>query len=125
MRILIVDDDRTQCAMLQGFLEKQGYAILTAAGGREALRLFAAQPIHLALLDHRMDDMNGDEVLERMRELSPVVRAIMITAYGSVKTAVRVMQLGADDFIEKPVDLTELLQKIRRIEQEVMIQAEA
>ena len=125
MRILIVDDDRTQCDMLQGFLEKQGFDILTAAGGREALRLFAAQPIHLVLLDHRMDDMNGDEVLERMRELSPVVRAIMITAYGSVKTAVRVMQLGADDFIEKPVDLTELLQKIRRIEQEVMVHAEA
>jgi two-component system, NtrC family, response regulator AtoC len=124
MRILIVDDDKTQCDMLQGFLERQGYDILTAAGGREALRLFAAQPIHLVLLDHRMDDMNGDEVLERMRELSPVVRAIMITAYGSVKTAVRVMQLGADDFIEKPVDLVELLQKIRRIEQEVMVHAE-
>ena len=125
MRILIVDDDRTQCDMLQGFLEKQGYATLTAAGGREALGLFAAHPIHLALLDHRMDDMNGDEVLERMRELSPVVRAIMITAYGSVKTAVRVMQLGADDFIEKPVNLVELLQKIRRIEQEVMVHMEA
>ena len=67
MRILIVDDDRTQCDMLQGFLEKQGFDILTAAGGREALRLFAAQPIHLVLLDHRMDDMNGDEVLQRMR----------------------------------------------------------
>ena len=124
MRILIVDDDRTQCDMLQGFLAKQGYDILTAAGGREALRIFAAEPIHLVLLDHRMDDMNGDEVLQRMRELSPVVRAIMITAYGSVKTAVRVMQLGADDFIEKPVDLVELLQKIRRIEQEVMVHAE-
>lgn len=125
MRILIVDDDKTQRDMLHGFLEKQGYTIQTAAGGREALMLFHSQPIQLVLLDHRMDDMNGDEVLRRMRKVSPLVRVIMITAYGSVKTAVTVMHLGADDFIEKPVDLTDLLQKIRRIEQEVMVHMEA
>jgi two-component system, NtrC family, response regulator AtoC len=125
MRILIVDDDGTQCAMLQGFLEKQGYTTLTAASGKEALGIFSTQPIHLVLLDNRMDDMNGDEVLARMRESSPLIRAIMITAYGNVKTAVKVMQLGADDFIEKPVDLSELLQKIRRIEKEVIVRTEA
>ncbi len=125
MQILIVDDDKTQRDMLQGFLERQGFGILTAEGGGQALALFERHPIQLVLLDHRMDDMKGDEVLARMREMSPVVRAIMITAYGSVKTAVRVMQLGADDFVEKPVNLTDLLEKIRRIEQEVMVQMEA
>jgi two-component system, NtrC family, response regulator AtoC len=125
MHILIVDDDKTQRDVLQGFLERQGYQILTAAGGGEALRIFETQPVQLALLDHRMGDMNGDEVLRRMRSASPLVRAIMITAYGSVKTAVKVMQLGADDFIEKPVDLGDLLLKIRRIEQEVLVHVEA
>jgi two-component system, NtrC family, response regulator AtoC len=125
MQILIVDDDKTQRDMLQGFLERQGYRILTAAGGREALRIFETQPVQLALLDHRMEGMNGDEVLQKMRASSPLVRAIMITAYGSVKTAVKVMQLGADDFIEKPVDLGDLLLKIRRIEQEVLVHIEA
>ncbi len=125
MHILIVDDEKNQRDILQGFLERQGYAILTASGGKEALSLFESRPIHLVLLDHRMDDMKGDEVLKKMREISPLVRAIMITAYGSIKTAVRVMQLGADDFIEKPVDLGELLEKIRRIEQEVMVQQES
>ena len=85
MRILIVDDDKIQRDMLDGFLERQGYETLTAGGGKEALTLFENQPIQLVLLDHRMDDMKGDEVLKRMREISPIVRAIMITAYGSVK----------------------------------------
>ncbi len=125
MRILIVDDEKMQCDMLGGFLEKQGYEVLTAAGGREALVLFANHPIHLVLLDHRMADMNGDEVLRLLRASSPLVRAIMITAYGSVDTAVRVMQLGADDFLEKPVDLLSLLEKIRRIEQDISVREEA
>ena len=115
MLILIVDDEKTQRDMLQGFLEKQGYKVLTASSGKEALHIFETAPVQLVLLDHRMDDMKGDEVLEKMREASPLVRAIMITAYGDVQTAVKVMQLGADDFLEKPVDLTELLGKIERI----------
>jgi len=115
MLILIVDDEKTQRDMLQGFLEKQGYKVLTASSGKEALHIFETAPVQLVLLDHRMDDMNGDEVLENMRAASPLVRAIMITAFGDVQTAVKVMQLGADDFLEKPVDLTELLGKIERI----------
>ncbi len=125
MLILIVDDEKMQREMLQGFLEKQGYKVLTASGGNEALHIFETAPVQLVLLDHRMEDMNGDEVLEKMRAASPLVRAIMITAYGDVTTAVKVMQLGADDFMEKPVDLTELLEKIRRIEQSFAVQEES
>ncbi len=125
MRILIVDDEQMQRDMLAGFLEKQGYEIYTASGGGEALRLFESEPIQLVLLDHRMEDMNGDEVLRRMREQSPLVRAIMITAFGSVQTAVRVMQLGADDCLEKPVDLEALLAKITQIETDIAVEDEA
>ncbi len=125
MLILIVDDEQTQREMLQGFLEKQGYKVLTASGGHEALEIFESMPVQLVLLDHRMDDMDGDEVLEKMRAVSPLLRAIMITAYGDVTTAVKVMQLGADDFMEKPVDLTELIEKIRRIEQNLAVQEES
>ena len=125
MRILIVDDEKIQRDMLRGFLEKQGYEVLSAAGGREALALFASHPVHLVLVDHRMDDMNGDELLRQLRASSPLVRAIMITAYGSVDTAVRVMQLGADDFLEKPVDLRLLLEKIRSIELDISVRDEA
>jgi len=124
MRILIVDDEQMQRDMLAGFLEKQGYEIMTAAGGEEALAVFEREPIQLVLLDHRMEDMNGDEVLRHMREKSPLVRAIMITAFGSIQTAVKVMQLGADDFLEKPVDLEDLLNKIARIEADISVNEE-
>jgi len=125
MRILIVDDEEMQVNLLEGFLSRQGYEVVTAANGGEALARFREQPIQLVLLDHRMPDMNGDEVLKRMKAIDPLVRCIMITAYGSVQTAVEVMKLGAGDFVEKPVDLKKLLETIRRIEQHVHVAADA
>lgn len=125
MRILIVDDEAMQREMLQGFLEKKGYAVDTAADGSKALTLFGQTPYQLVLLDHKMPGMAGDEVLARMKEMYPLVHAIMITAFGSVDTAVSVMKLGADDFLEKPVDLTVLLEKIQMIEVRVAVEEDA
>ena len=125
MKILVVDDEATQRNMLKGFLEKQGFEVFTAESGRQALELFNQLPFQLVLLDHRMPDLTGDEVLARIKAINPMVRAIMITAFGSVDTAVTVMKLGADDFLEKPVDLVQLLEKIQRIEQRVAVETEA
>jgi len=111
--------------MLQGFLEKQGFQTLTASGGKEALALFENHPVQLVLMDHRMEDMNGDEVLRKMKALSPLVKAIMITAYGNVETAVKVMKLGINDFLEKPIDLKKLLDKIHTMEQEIAMETES
>ena len=125
LRILVVDDEEMQRDILRGFLEKQGFQAITAANGKEAVRLFKDLPLQLVLLDHRMDDLNGDEVLARMKEINPEVRAIMITAFGAVDTAVKVMKLGADDFMEKPIDLEGLLVRIREIEQDLVVKEEA
>lgn len=125
MNILIVDDDALQRELLQGFLEKHGYRVFSAGDGVEAVQLFRREPVQLTLLDHRMPGMTGDQVLAEMKAINPLVRAIMITAYGAVETAVRVMQLGADDFLEKPVDLVCLLEKIQRLEQELAVTGEA
>lgn len=125
MNILIADDEKMQRDLLRGFLQKKGYTVHTAANGEEALRVFAEHPFQLLLLDHRMPDMNGDEVLARMKKINPLIHAIMITAYGTVSTAVEIMKLGAEDFLEKPVDLLHLLDKIQRIEQRIMIEEEA
>ncbi len=122
MRILIVDDEAMQRDLLQGFLEKKGYTVDTAADGPQALARFDRHPYQLVLLDHKMPGMTGDEVLARMKEINPLVHAVIITAFGSVDTAVSVMKLGADDFLEKPVDLAELIEKIQRIEGRVEIQ---
>lgn len=125
MNILIVDDEEMQRDMLHGFLLKQGYDVQSAASGEEALVLFAKHSFDLTLLDHRMDGMTGDELLALLKKKNPMVRAIMITAYASVDTAVRVMRLGADDFLEKPVDLAVLLGKIEEINQELAIDEDA
>lgn len=121
MNILLVDDEEMQRTMLQGFLKKQGYHVITAADGEEGLRSFMSNQVDLVLLDHNMPGMNGDELLARLKKSNPLVRAIMITAYGSVDTAVRVMQLGAGDFLQKPIDLEVLLKKIQTIEENLFI----
>ena len=125
MHILIADDDPMQRELLAGFLTKQGYRVHAAGDGEEALALFRREPIQLALLDHRMPGLTGDQVLERMKAVNPLVRAILITAYGAVDMAVRVMKLGADDFLEKPVDLVELLEKIQALEQRAAVTEDA
>ncbi len=125
MKILIVDDEPMQCDLLKGFLEKQGHTVATANRGDMAVRLFSERPFQLVLMDHRMPDMNGDVVLEHLKATNPLVRSIMITAYGTVDTAVRVMKLGADDFMEKPVDLVRLNEKIEMIEQSLTIAQDA
>ncbi len=125
MKILVVDDEAMQRDMLKGFLDKQGYDVTVAADGEEALDLFSEFPFQLVLLDHRMPDLEGDEVLVRMKEINPMIRAFMITAFGKVDTAVKVMKLGADDFLEKPVDLVQLLEKIQRLEQWLVVEKEA
>ncbi len=121
MNILIADDDPLQRELLAGFLEKQGHRVTTAADGQEALNRFRQEPIQLALLDHRMPGLTGDQVLAQIKASNPLVRAILITAYGEVEMAVKVMKLGADDFIEKPVDLTSLLGKLQQIEQTLAV----
>jgi len=122
MKILIVDDESSQRDLLRGFLANHGYDVLTAADGEEACSLFSREPIQLAILDHRMPGLTGEEVLKKLKALNPMVHAIIITAYGNVDTAVTTIKLGADDFLEKPVDLSVLLQKIQQIEGQIVIE---
>ena len=121
MKILIADDDALQRELLKGFLENQGYETLTASDGLEALALFEREPVQLVLLDQKMPGLTGEEALKKMKAMNPMVQAIMITAYGDLNTAVTVLKLGAGDFLEKPVDLSLLLEKIRQIEQEMVV----
>lgn len=121
MNLLIVDDESLQRNLLAGFLSKQGFTVHEAGSGQQAIEQFQRHPIDLVLLDQRMPDLQGDEVLARLKAISPLARVMMITAYGAVETAVRVMQLGADDFLEKPIDLELLLGKIRALEERIYV----
>ena len=124
-RLLVVDDELTQCEMLKNILERDGYEVRTAADGQQALELLEGGNFDLVLSDQRMPRMDGLELLQRIRALPGPVPVVLMTAYGSVSTAVEAMKQGAADYLTKPFEKDELLLvlekvlKQRRLEDEV------
>jgi DNA-binding NtrC family response regulator len=113
-KILIVDDEAAQREMLAGFLKKKGFAVESAAGGTEALSKYSEFFAPLAITDMKMPDMDGIELLVKLREINPFVQVIMLTAYGTVETAVEAMRKGAFGYLTKPVNLEELLVNLKK-----------
>ncbi|MBE9535514.1 MAG: sigma-54-dependent Fis family transcriptional regulator [Proteobacteria bacterium] len=121
VRILVVDDELIIRESLHGWLKKSGYQVDTAEGGSAALAMLEKTPYDLLFLDIMMPVMSGIEVLEVVKEDYPQTLVVMITAYGSVETAVQAMKRGANDYLLKPFDpdqlslLTEKLMQQKRI----------
>jgi DNA-binding NtrC family response regulator len=107
--VLIIDDEMGIRESLQTLLEFENYQVDSAANGIEGLAMLAARPYDLVLLDFALPDINGLEVLEQIRERDSELSVIMITAYGTVENAVKAMQGGATNFIQKPWDNEKLL----------------
>jgi DNA-binding NtrC family response regulator len=114
-KLLIVDDEKSQRDLLSGFLSKKGYQVHTAANGEEALELYHKVFSPVAVVDMKMPGMDGIELLSRLREINPFIQVVVLTAFGSVETAVAAMKAGAFDYLTKPVeDLDELLLKLEK-----------
>ena len=107
-RILIIDDEPIIRESLQVALGSSGLDVLTARTGEEGLELFGRDSPDLVLLDHWLPGINGDEVLRRMKEASPDIPVVIMTAQGSIDLAVNLMKLGAFDFLVKPFELEQL-----------------
>jgi len=107
--ILVVDDEKDIRASLAGILEDEGYQVMTAASGADALECAREELPDLILLDIWMPGMDGLETLERLKKLFPQITVIMISGHGTIETAVRTTKLGAFDFIEKPLSLDKVL----------------
>ena len=103
--ILIVDDEESIRKSLKDILGDEGYEVVTAASGREALDLLSEAQPSLALLDIAMPEMDGIETLHRFKETRPEMQVIMITGHGTIETAVQTTKMGAYDFIQKPLSL--------------------
>lgn len=103
-RILVVDDDESLRRVTQVQLEQEGYVVSTAPNGKEALALLEKSPQDLVISDLKMPGMSGLDLLRRIRTDYPEIIVLMMTAYGSVETAVEAMKLGAYDYITKPVN---------------------
>ncbi len=113
--ILIVDDEKNIRLTLSQALETLGAEIDTAANGEEALSKLKNKEFGLILLDIRMPGMDGMEVLRQVREVRPDIRVIMITAYGTVESAVEAMKQGAVDFLQKPFGPEEIREMVSRV----------
>jgi DNA-binding NtrC family response regulator len=107
-KILVVDDEHLIRWSLEQNLKKQGYDIITAASGEDALRLVREQQPDLVLLDIQLPGISGIEVLEKIKEFDEDIIVVMLTAHGGLETAVTAMRLGAHDYVSKPFNLDEL-----------------
>ena len=115
LSILVVEDGKSQREMLRDFLKDEGYEVLEAENGEKALKKIKENYLDLLLLDYRMPGIDGMKVLEKVKRINPEIDVIMMTAYGTIETAVNAMKAGAADYITKPIELQELLILIDRI----------
>ena len=111
--ILVVDDEASIRRTLRDILEYEDFEVEEAVDGKEAVEKLRSNPYDLVLLDIKMPEVDGMQVLEQMRDIVPEVPAIMISGHGTIETAVEATKLGAFDFIEKPPDLNRLLVSVR------------
>ncbi len=113
-RLLIVDDDRTFQQRLARAMEKRGFETSTADGVREAIAKVVAQPPAFAVVDMRLEDGSGLDVIEAIRLRRPDCRAVILTGYGNIATAVTAVKLGAIDYLAKPADADEVFAALTR-----------
>jgi len=112
-RILIVDDDENIRKTMTAILEDEGYIVDSAASGNEAIEKANGATYNLALLDIRLPDMEGVELLKLMKGNLPRTRKIMVTGYPSVNNAISAVNKRADAYLIKPVDIKKLLEIVK------------
>jgi two-component system response regulator HydG len=123
-RILVVDDDLEMRALVKDVLEEQGHCVAVAEGGRDALKQLSEGPFGVVLTDLRMQGLQGLQLLTAVKETYPDVNVILMTAFGSVETAIEAMKQGAYDYLIKPVKNDELIRIANRAVREADLRRE-
>ena len=113
--MLVVEDEAFQREMLRDLLTREGHRVTEAESGEKALQLLESSLFDLILLDFRMPGMNGLELLRQIKRINPEIEVVIMTAYGSIETAVEAMKAGARDYLTKPIDFEELCFLIERV----------
>ena len=111
-QVIVIDDDEGNRKSTEMALKKDGYEVLACSGGEEGLEMLKARGADLLVTDLRMPGLNGLEVLRRARLIDPMLGVLVITGFGSVESAVDAMKQGADDYLQKPVNLVELRKRV-------------
>ena len=123
-RVLIVDDEKGIRDALKQVLEYEEIEVQVSASGHEAIRVYPDFKPHLVFLDVKMEGMDGLETLQKLRELDPQAQVVMISGHGTIQTAVEATQLGAYDFLEKPLDTDRILLTLRNALQHIVLVSE-
>lgn len=126
-RVMLVDDERDYLETLSTRLEMRGLKVTPVNGGQEAVEIASEKKFDVILLDLSMPGMDGLETLKRIKDHDPDAEIIILTGHGSVKAGVEAMKLGAEDFMEKPVQFDQLLSRIEEAQEKrvLVIQKEA
>jgi len=114
-RIVVIDDELNAAAALEKLLQEDGYEVARANDARSGLALVEKTDPEIVLTDLRMPGMDGLQLLAKVKEVRPETMVILMTAYGTVKTAIRAMKLGAEDYLPKPIDVEELEVILQRV----------
>jgi two-component system, NtrC family, nitrogen regulation response regulator NtrX len=120
-RVMVVDDEKGIRDALKQVLEYEEIQVQTCGSGHEATRVYPEFQPHLVFLDVKMEGMDGLETLKKLRELDPQAQIVMISGHGTIQTAVEATQLGAYDFLEKPLDTDRILLTLRNALQHVVL----
>ncbi len=119
--MLIVEDERSQREMLEGFLHGQNFSVSSVEAGERALDEVRQGTFDLVLLDYKMPGMDGIQTLREIKKINPELAVVMMTAYGTIETAVEAMKEGAADYLTKPIDLDELLLLIEKVSEKILL----
>lgn len=114
-KVLVVDDEEALRTVLSSELVSEGYEVVTASDGDEAINEIQKQSFDMVLLDIKMQRVNGFEVLKFVKDKHPKTKVIMLTGFADLKNAIESKKLGAEDFVSKPYDLVDLLTTIERV----------
>jgi len=113
--ILVVDDEEAQRETLSGYLKKKNYRIFQADNGEKGVSIIEKHQVDMVLTDMRMPGISGIELLKKIKSLNPEISVVVMTAYGSIDDATEAMKSGAEDYIQKPIDLDHLDLIIKRV----------
>jgi len=122
VRIAVVEDDKSERWILADFLSKRGYSVYDFEKGEELLQFLSEKSLDVVISDLRLPGINGIELLKAIKEHYGDTEVIIVTAYGDINSAVSAMKSGAYDYLTKPINLEELLIKIKRIEEKLNLQ---
>jgi DNA-binding NtrC family response regulator len=112
--ILVVDDDTELRKVLSSILSEEGYSVKTVENGKQAIEVSEKKRFDLALIDIKLPDMNGTELLHRLKEKQPHIVMIIITGFPTIQNAMGAVNEGADGYILKPFEIRKLLQAVRK-----------